>query len=298
MTHCQHCKRRAQIYLCDDCTTILANMLDQIPWLIEELDARIQKLDRIPHATIGRSRRPDELSVIDFDAAETARKIRKQLRRWVETVAERHAGRRPPGLDTVGTADLARWLQANVEAIARLDLADRHGNHQLYDEINKLVGSDQKGGQLVRSINRTRRHFAGLCPTITHRDQCGDPVDCGTSLYADEGDRTTTCPTCKQQIDVDQNRERTAKSRDLMTADRIFEVLTNIGEPVTRDQLNRWIKARRLRRRGWLHDGEIVKTRLVLADQAVYSFDQAQKVRRRDHQLTHARRRIGTQSPA
>ncbi len=48
MNVCQACKRQAQLYLCDDCETTLANMLDQIPWLLDELDARIQGMDRIP----------------------------------------------------------------------------------------------------------------------------------------------------------------------------------------------------------------------------------------------------------
>ena len=282
MTECQHCKRPTQLYLCDDCTDTLRDMLSQIPWLLEELDARIQKLDRTPHGTIGRTRLPDELSVIDFEAAKTARNIRKQLRRWVETIAERHTGRKPPVLDTVATADLARWLQLNAAAIARLNIAG-----QLYAEIDKLVGSDQKGGQLVRAINPIEHHLVGPCPTITGRDHNGYPRQCGHILFADTYDRTVTCPDCEQDIDVERTRLATAQARDHYTEVDLLDLLTNIDESVTPDQLARWINARRLRRAGWLHDDGTITEYRLNDDRAepVYSLDRARKLRRRDDNL-------------
>ncbi|MGV0627195.1 DUF1922 domain-containing protein [Mycolicibacter minnesotensis] len=285
MITCQHCKRPTQLFLCDDCTDQLHDMLTQIPWLLQELDARIQKLDRLPYGTIGRTRAPaNQLSVIDFDAVETARNVRKLLRRWVETIAQRHTGRKPPGLDTVTTPDLARWLRVNTKAIARLDLAHK-GRHQLYDDINRLVGGDSRGGQLVNAINRYEKHFAGPCPTIVGRDRDGQPRQCDTTLYADTYDRTVTCPTCDQDIDVEQNRRRAAAERDLHTRTDLLDVLANIDEPVTEEQLDRWIP-RRLRHAGWLHDGTIIEFRIHPNDEPVYSVERARKLRRRDQHLT------------
>ncbi|ORA23417.1 DUF1922 domain-containing protein [Mycobacterium aquaticum] len=275
------CKRPSQLYLCNDCTRVLGNMLDRVPELLDDLDARIQKLDRVPHGTIGRIRSASDLNVMDFDAAETARDTRKLLRRWVETIAERHTGRRPPGLDTIATRDLARWLQVNIEAIARLDCA---GN--IFDDVNKLVGSGDKGGQLVCAIDRRERHFIGPCSTITGHDNAGHPIECSEILYAQVGDRTVDCPACGQEIDVAANQRRALASRDLMTEPTLLEALDNAGEPMKPETLTRWIAIKRLRPRGYLHQGQFVKTRVQETDRALYSFDTARRLLRRDTRLT------------
>lgn len=287
MMICQACKRpEHHAYLCQDCTAILANMLSDLPWLLKELDARIQKLDRIPAGTIGRTRRPDELSVIDFDAAEEARNVRKLLRHWVETVTQRHGGRIPPGLDTVATRDLAIWLRVNLPAIRRLDLADQHGNHQLYNDVNALVGSSQKGGKLVAAINRTERHFAGPCPTVTGHNNRGEAVTCGENLYAEFDERTVACPKCQCRIDVQRNQRQVAADRDLMTIDQLIDVLDTMDEHVPRATIERWIKARRLRNHGYLHNGAPVKFHIRRTDPALYSLKRARHLRARDRKLS------------
>ncbi|SHY98595.1 Uncharacterised protein [Mycobacteroides abscessus subsp. abscessus] len=279
-TECRNkaCKRASELYLCNDCTTVLRNMLDQVPALLDELDARIQKLDRVPHGTIGRTRGPSDLNVMDFDAVETARETRKMLRSWVETVAEQHSGRRPPGLDTVETRSFARWLQVNAEAIARLEIAGK-----IYDDIKKLVGSDQRGGQLVRAIDRRERHFAGACPTITGWDAHGHVIECGEILYDEYGDRTIDCPTCGQEIDVKRNQVKALATRDLMPSDALLEALENAGETIEAEQIERWIAIKRLRPRGYMHQGKFVKTRVQEADNALYSFEAARRILRKDN---------------
>jgi uncharacterized Zn finger protein (UPF0148 family) len=288
MTRCQNCHSQNDLYLCQSCQTQLANMLHEIPWLLEELDARIQKLDRIGVGTIGRTRRPDELNVMDFDAAETARRIRKTLIRWVETIAEQHTGRRPAALTTATTANLARWLEHNVAAIATLNLAHKNG-HALYQAIDTLVGTTQHGGTLIQAINRHERHYAGPCPTITRRNHRGEPIECAQPLYADIDQTTVTCPTCRKPIDVEHNRMATAKARDLRTREDILEVLADIDETITEQQLDRWITAKRLRIRGYFHNGTITDTRTNKLSQPLYSVAKARKLRRRDEQLQRLR---------
>jgi uncharacterized Zn finger protein (UPF0148 family) len=287
MTRCQHCHATSQLYLCDNCQTLLANMLNQLPWLIDELDNRIQQLDRITLGTIRRQRRPAELNVIDFDAAETAHKVRKTLLHWVTTIAERHTGRPPAALSTTSTKNLARWLEANTDAIARLSLTHK-GRHRLYDDIAHLVGTPDHKGQLLNAINPHEQHFAGTCPTI--RGHHGnEPIECGTMLYADVDETTVTCPTCRKPIDVEHNRMATAKARDLRTRNDILEVLADIDETITEQQLDRWITAKRLRIRGYFHNGTITDTRTNKLSQPLYSVAKARKLRRRDEQLQRLR---------
>lgn len=287
MSDCRACTRPTDLFLCTDCETQLADMLDQLPWLLDELDARIQKLDHTNTGTIGRNRRPNELNIIDFDAAETARNIRKDLLKWVETIAQQHTGRKPPTLNTVTTKNLARWLHTNTHAITRLPLAG-----DLYRWTNRLVGSDQQGGQLIKTINPTERHFAGLCPTTRGHDPDGTPIECGQTLYADTNEPTIQCPTCHQHIDVEQNRRQAAASRDLRTAPEILELLTNLDETIESKQLDAWIQARRLKLKGWRHNNAIVETRVNQHSEPVYSLQRARKLRRRDQQLVKIRAKV------
>lgn len=283
MNLCQACKRQCDLFLCTDCTGILADMFSQLPWLIEELDIRIQRLDRISQGTIGRARSIDPPAIIDFDACETARELRKELRHWVETVAKRHTGRTPPGLDTVTTADLARWLQLNTEAIARLDIAGG-----IFHDLKKRVGTDQRGGQLVKAINRTARHFAGPCPTVRGHNQRGEDIECGEILYADEDETTVTCPRCRQDINVERNRLRANVERDLMTEPKILETMTNLDEKISRVTFYRWVREKRIRPKGWIHDGRIMPMRIRRGDPAVYSLARARKLRTREIQAKTA----------
>jgi len=279
-----HCHTPTQTNLCENHTTLLESMLHRLPWLLDELDARIQRLDRINLGTIGRNRRPDEMNVMDFDAAETARKIRKQILDWFEQAALHLTGRTPPALNTVSTQSLARWLAHHTTAIATTPIAN-----QLYTDIERIVGAEtdtERRGQLINAINPPReQHFAGPCPTVLGHNPDGETIECGTTLYADVDETTITCPTCKQKINVEQNRRKAAKDRDYLTKAKILETLEEIGKPVTEERLNQWIKARRLRRRGWFHNGTVVADRVRQDDPAVYSFARAEKLHDRDRML-------------
>lgn len=305
MTDCQSCKRPTELFLCADCVVVLAEMIGQLPWLLDELDARIQRLDRVSIGTIGRQRRPEELNVMDFDAAETARNTEKTLRDLVAMINGprpirlqctvphdfigplRPAWRRLPCGYRPTIIEIIDWLMRRVDIIARHPKAGH-----VYRELNRLVGSDQRGGHLVKSINPVERHFAGLCPTVRGHGPDGAPLACEQPLYADVDERTIECPACQQQIDVERNRRDTAAARDLRTTSEILEILANLDEPIEPKQLNGWIHAQRLRPKGWRHDGAIVETRVNQNSQPVYSLKRAQKLRRHDQQLAKMRAKV------
>jgi hypothetical protein len=284
MTPCQQCHRPNDLYLCESCQTQLSNRLSEIPWLLEELDNRIQNLDRINVGTIGRNRRHDHMNPIDFDACELARTIRKTLQRWVETIAAHATGRTPAGLSTVTTPDLARWLNANITHIARLDLAKK-GRHPLYDDITNITGTPDQPGRIHRAINPNEHHLVGPCPTITGRHPDGTPRQCERTLYADTYDTTVTCPDCHQGIDVEATRLRSAAARDHHTRNELLELLATIDEPIDPQLLRKWTTTGRLRPTGYRHDGTITEYRIHPNAEPVYSLDRARKLRRRDNRL-------------
>jgi hypothetical protein len=283
MISCQACGRRTELYLCEDCKTLLANQLDDLPWLLDELDARIQQLARTSIGTIGRtSKDPAELTPIDFDAAETARAVRTKLIHWVTTVAERHSGRRMPALGTVHTKDLARWLTANLNAIQRLNIAGK-----LYRDIKTLVGTDQRGGQLVAAINRTERHCFGQCTTITGRDRHGKPRECGTVLWDDKEAIELTCPACGATVDARRQLNEARIRSDLRTFDLLLETLDNLNEHVPRVKLSAWVTTGRLPAHGYLNkDHGIVKHRIRRGDPRVFSLATARQLWRNDQKKT------------
>jgi hypothetical protein len=277
MTECLHCKAAADRYLCKDCTTQLTDMLTQIPWLLDELDARIERLDRVSTGTIGRTRRADEINVIDFDAAELARKIRKKLLTWVETVAQRHTGRTPPALGTVTTKNLARWLAANTGPITLLNIAGK-----LYRDIDHLVGTTERGGQLVTAINRTDRGYFGPCSTIVGRNRDGTPRECGHDLYAPRDSTEVHCPRCKTDKPAKKQLLATITERDLVTEPKLLETMDTLGEHLSRPKLYEWIRTGQLKPRGYLHAGNVVPQKIRHKDPRVFSLSQARQLRWRD----------------
>lgn len=274
---CHACKAHAQLFLCDDCQTQLSNMLAQIPWLLDELDARIQKLDRISTGTIGRTRRPDELNVMDFTAAETARNVRKKLLHWVTTIAEKHTGRKPPALSTVTTKNLARWLKANTHAIAKLTIAGK-----FYRDIDHLVGVNERGGQLIDAINRKDRAYFGPCTTIVGHNRDGTPRECGHDLYAPRDSDELECPRCKTSRPAQKQLQGTITQRDLLPEPKLLETMDTLGEHLSRPRLYDWIRTGQLKPRGYIHAGEIVEHRVRRGDPRVFSLSQARQLRWRD----------------
>ena len=273
MITCQHCKRPNPNYLCDDCTDQLHDMLHQIPWLLEELDNRIQKLDRTTTGTIGRTRRPDDLTVIDFTAAELARTTRTTLLNLAETIAHIANGRTPQ-LQTVTTGDLALWIACKLPHITR-----HHTAGNTYRIINNLVGTDQHGGQLIDAINRQDRTYYGPCTTTTGRDRNGHPRQCGHDLYCPRESLQITCPRCKTTIDPRTQLTNTINDRDLVTETKLLETLATLGEPINRTQLYTWIRTGRLKPRGWVHAGRIVPRKIRHKDPRVFSLRQARQLR-------------------
>lgn len=280
MSICLHCRRRTELYLCDDCKNELADMLDQMPWLIEQLDTTLTRQDKLTTATVGKS--AENPSPINVGAMKLSRTTRTTLLALAEQVATTFHGRTPQ-FETVATGDLALWIGCKIDRIQR-----HHTAGQVYATINELVGDGDNtdGGTLVLAINRSDRAYYGPCNNIVGRDRHGRERNCGRDLYAPRDAINVTCPRCDTTVDARKQIERTRSASDLRTVDLLLDTMRNLGENVSRVKLYEWIKAGRLQPRGWYNkDHGIVDHYIRRGDPKVFSLSQARQLRWHEQEL-------------
>lgn len=301
-TQCSRC--RADVtdrYLCTVCTDMLADMLGEIPWLLEQLEVTRTCQDRLTVGAVGRdSARRWPLRV---GAMRLAEDVHDMLVDWVERLVEdnglkffpqmsvgtnfigplRRGWQRLPAGYSGSPTQRARWLAHHINTIA-----SREDCGQLYRDIAHLTGDPDKPneqGRLVMAINRNSRVFAGPCPTLRGYDNEGLPIECGVILYALEGQDEIECPKCGQPIDVKANRLKAATDRDLLTEKQLFQVLDDIGEHVPRVTFYAWLKEQKVRPRGFLHDGEIVPQQVRKKDPRVFSVSAVRALRSQEAKM-------------
>lgn len=265
MTPCTKCGARTQLYLCPTCQRYLAEMLETLPWLLEQLEVTRLRQDRLTTGVVGKGANP---SPINVGCMELSRTIDATLSQLLAVLQRRFVvfGHAPANIQ------MARWLGDYVEDIARHELAKT-----FFTEIASLVGDPDHPstpGRILAAINRTTRIFAGPCPTITGHDRQGEAIECGLILYGDEGQTSVECPRCHQEIDVARNRLKASVDRDLLPENKLLEVLETLDEKVTRYQLLQWIKTGKLHPRGWIHQGQVVGRRVRRGDPRVFSLSQ------------------------
>lgn len=297
---CQHCGASTQLYLCAGCVVQLQAMLEELPWLLEQLAVTVQRRDRLNTGAVGKG--TGNPSPINFGAMETARDLEKLLTRIVDALCSklglkflpalavpgdfigplRFGWRRLPAGFSGSPVQRARWLLHHVRDIARHPDAA-----EFYGEIAEQLEDDEIGraGPMWKAINRTERLFAGLCPTVTGRDRRGRSIECETALYADRGELFARCPKCEATVDVKKNRLKAAVDRDLLPEPKLLEVLADLGQKVSRVRLYEWLKAGRLQPRGFVHNGRIVSYRIRRGDPRVFSLSQARQLQMHDEQL-------------
>lgn len=112
-----------------------------------------------------------------------------------------------------------------------------------------------------RVIDRTERRYRGSCP------------HCSAELRAGLGESYVRCRGCHAQYDV---AEIEATARESATernysAGELLRVLPELGVPVSRTTLYRWIRDRKLTERGWMDRARrITDTKRNPTDTAVY----------------------------
>lgn len=291
MTKCRKCSQKCDLFLCTDCIDQLQEHLTEIAWLIGELEITLTGQDVLTTGGVGQS--SEDPSPIRFDSEGNPNTIGDQTRNavttWVRDLCETRRITFEPvrvvPLDFIGplpderwrrlpqryqptAADAAEWLAEHVHAIA----ADP-GAARCFKEM-----ADLRAGAL-RMINRPDRHFAGPCPTIKAYSRTGKAIECGKFLYGATDERSITCPSCKQPVDVQRNRQRAWREGDRLTERILLKRLKDIEEPVSERQLYRWLRQRKLSPVGWLHKGVFVEHYILRGDPRVFSLRAVRQLR-------------------
>jgi hypothetical protein len=250
---CTQCGGRAQLSLCARCTTQLDQMLDDLSWLLGELETTATRQDRL---TTGGSRSADQPSPANLGAVELLRAIREELR-WLAAGIN---------LLPMGVAPrlVVWWLRQHFDEIVR-----RSDAATFYRSVARLVGFSTPG-PVHAVINRPDRKFVGDCP------------ECGELCYAHTEDVYTVCPQCGVPIDVQKNRTRTIVEYDLLPERALLQILDNLREHVPRVTLYSWIKSGRLPIAGYLSSDGVVAHKGGPRDPRVYSLSRARALRRRE----------------
>lgn len=295
LNRCRKCHGKTDLFLCKLCVDQLVQLLEEIPWLLDELATTIMRQDKLTSGGAPNNR-PAELTVINVDAsalaAETFQILTGIVRSMTSVVGPyrppasvpnhfcgplRPAWRRLPVNYRPRPAELILWLIRHRSAIARHPKAGR-----MYDQVEDLVGDYAHDGRLVVAINRTDRAYYGPCTNLVGRDRHGRPRACGADLYAPRESRDVTCRICGYTVAAQRQLRSTIRARDLVTEPQLLEALDDLGEHVSRVRLYDWIRAGRLQPRGWVHNGTIVAQRVRRGDPRVFSLSQARDLRLRD----------------
>lgn len=316
MTQCQKCGGRADAFLCRDCGQHLRSNLQQIPWLAEQLAyAHTKQVAMGERAVI---RGSDEETPVPFNsrAHEAYDELRTVCMRWVRDLCDqagiefwpidavprdfigplrpeipaRNLERVPaiPGqwrmpigyLPT--TADLARWLDDAYLAIMNSEDAGL-----CITEIDAVIARS------VREINRRIRVYCGPCPDLIPSTLS----PCNTPVYADWDDNIggpetfTKCARCRALHDTQTLRDRAFDQAHhyLMTKSEIFDILANLGEPLSPNTFKQWRRRGKLKPRGWMHEGRVVNYWIHRNDPPVFKFGDVRALQHREHEAVHAR---------
>jgi len=273
MTDCRNCRRDTELFLCALCQRELHTTLDELPWLLVQLDITVGRQDKLNLGIAGGAN-PNP-SPINLGAMELARNIRTTLSTIVRDLCE-NVGQAPPDRSWT-TPWMAEWLSRHHTAIAATDSAG--------DTMREIHNTRDA---LIRAINRNLRCYVGPCTTVRGHDRRGRDIECGHDLYAnrDNLDERIQCPRCKSWLYPREQLMETIHRRDLLPESHLLETLDSLGEPVSRVRFYAWLRDGRIKPRGYVHAGRIVPRQIQRGDARVFSLTAARRLRVADQPET------------
>lgn len=231
---------RDDAFVCDQCGDELAQALNEMEWLDDELEITIGRHRGIDYRALGGSAGAEAALPWHEAASEARRHLRAVLVSWVRFCDEEGVRNSDPGIgmpdDTMPS--MARWLLWRIDGLALLDIGP-----EAHDEITSAVAHCR-----LLIDRRPEREYVGPC-------------ECGRDLYRRPGAPTVKCRHCEVETDPEAMltwmRDQVADR--LVTAMEGAGLLSKFGLPTTPRIIYGWVERKRLTP----HSGD-GKTRLYL----------------------------------
>lgn len=311
MSKCSACKGNAQLFLCGRCVSKLRADLAELPWWINRLiesvvgqvklgdgggravrtmhgdDELASHIETLPgcsceddcdcNADVARGKRQRAALVhalalgrVNANASELHADVTNVLGTWIRHLCETR-GAEAPELAT--TVRMARWLHANVSAIANDEAAG-----ECVDELADIRK------RIERIVNRPQpRKFLGKCPTWVEESQaaCGKELSAGADaieVRCRECHTTHNCNRLQLLLVNDMEREKVTAGR-VRALNRLLPPEYRIPERT----LRRWIADEKLKPRGYVRpDGSRGVARHSEDDEPLYLWSDVRKMRADD----------------
>lgn len=214
-------------FVCGSCSDALASVLDDMPWLLDELETVVAR--QVRYTSSGGGGKSAETPVMFNEAAAN---MRDELTNALTTGARLIAESNGWDIDRAPAA----WLRHRITAL-RLHVAGA----EIADEIFRFAA----GARWV--IDRPPvRQFLGYCSESQGFE------DCPGRIYGRSNKPEARCDTCGLEWEAEALRKHISDKLDgmLLTAAEIARLSTYISLPLDREQvrkrINQWAKRGRI----------------------------------------------------
>lgn len=235
--------------VCVGCSRRLELALGDVPALVADLEVTLTR-QAAGEPRVG-SRGSDKPMPYDARASMVSAALRATLCSWVLLCAEEHySGARDLPEDRVSA--MAGWLMHEVGWL-RTHVAAVEAHHEILDAI----------GNARRAVDRPAdRVFVGVCSNVERG------IECTEQLYAKQLAHEVRCRICGSTHSVEARRKVLRASVDdvLARPAEIARAVVWLGENVRKDQISRWVQAKRLVAKAHLPVGEDMKPLYRIGD--------------------------------
>lgn len=230
--------------LCEECWILLGDLLDQTPWMLEQL-----RISSIRQARLTRNVGPrshDQPLAFHEPASRHYQRLSGIVTSHQATAAD-HVGQpvRHPR-----PSRAAEWLSDHLDRL-----------HTWTPAGSLLAALTRAADRTEQIINRpVQPDYLGDCPGGTTDD--GVDIPCTGELYAQPADADAECDTCGRTFNAGAQRQRLLDWMDgrLMTAAEIAKASTfmdlTVGREHVRKMVNKWASRKRITQAGHSLEGD------------------------------------------
>lgn len=246
---CSSTPTRDDVYVCDTCADLLADVLTNMGWLEDQLTTSLTKQKGMDYRRAGSGGgKPAEGPLpLNLSASAALTVLRSALVDAVRYCIAHDVRHSSPDDELPGKslASLGDWLRWRVDGLV------------LHDVPQLVTGITAAADRGLRTVDRRAdRQYLGGCTV----------KGCGGSLYAIAGAPFARCDTCGDSMDAGYLRDRLLGELDdrLCTASEIARLCMYLGLRRDRVQVRKRVNV-------WHHRGRIV-SEAALGDEPAFRF--------------------------